>query len=295
MSYPAPVVTDGQSATISCVPASGSSFPVGTSTVACTAQDATRRTDCSFDVIVTPPPRISATRFLAFGNSITEGKTADCIRISGGAAAFDLTRYLDHVRIRPAVPPAFAYPGVFESLLASRYRSQTFLVANEGIGGERAVEPAARDRLRRVLTDHATEVLLLQEGVNDLHIDPSSEGIADLVEALRGMVRETKSRGVKVFLGTLLPERPGGCDAFQPDRIAPANEGLRAMAAAEGAVLVDLYQAFEGQLATLIGEDGLHPSNAGYEKIAETFFHAIQWHMEVPPAASPPATISPLP
>ena len=40
VSYPTPTVTDAMGATVSCVPPSGSTFPVGTSTVLCTATDA---------------------------------------------------------------------------------------------------------------------------------------------------------------------------------------------------------------------------------------------------------------
>jgi subtilisin-like proprotein convertase family protein len=62
VNYPAPTVGDncpGESAV--CVPASGSSFPVGTTTVTCTASDASVNSSdatCNFTVTVTaPPPR----------------------------------------------------------------------------------------------------------------------------------------------------------------------------------------------------------------------------------------------
>ena len=55
------------------------------------------------------------------------------------------------------------------------------------------------------------------------------------------------------------------------------------MALAEGAELVDLYQAFDGHVDTLIGGDGLHPNEAGYQKMAETFFTAIRGRLELPP------------
>ena len=52
------------------------------------------------------------------------------------------------------------------------------------------------------------------------------------------------------------------------------------MAAAEGSVLVDLYQGFAGQTDTLLGPDGLHPSEGGYQKIAEMFYDAIRQRLE---------------
>jgi lysophospholipase L1-like esterase len=48
-------------------------------------------------------------------------------------------------------------------------------------------------------------------------------------------------------------------------------------------VLVDLYQVFDGQTDSLLGPDGLHPNDAGYHKMAETFFTAIRDRLEVPP------------
>src|SRR5262245_34929189 len=57
-----------------CSPPSGTSFPIGLSTVACNVTDALRESvNCNFTVRVLAPPRLSATAFLAFGDSITLG------------------------------------------------------------------------------------------------------------------------------------------------------------------------------------------------------------------------------
>src|SRR5438105_4350597 len=61
--------------TISCSPASGSMFPVGSTTVTCSATDQLGRSDaCTFAVTVTEPPRLAVTTFLAFGDSMTWGQ-----------------------------------------------------------------------------------------------------------------------------------------------------------------------------------------------------------------------------
>ncbi|MBI1763615.1 MAG: HYR domain-containing protein, partial [Acidobacteria bacterium] len=69
VSYPLPSVTDNcANPTVSCVPASGTSFPPGVRTVTCTATDAGNNTAaCSFTVTVTgcgfvptPPPPVTA-------------------------------------------------------------------------------------------------------------------------------------------------------------------------------------------------------------------------------------------
>ena len=48
------------------------------------------------------------------------------------------------------------------------------------------------------------------------------------------------------------------------------------MAAAEHLDLIDLNALFAGQLDTLLGQDGLHPSDAGYSAIANAFYNAIK-------------------
>ncbi len=100
------------------------------------------------------------------------------------------------------------------------------------------------------------------------------------------MIRQAQNRGIRVFLGTVLPQRANACRAYDfcdgvNDTVA-TNAKLRAMANAEGATVVDLYGAFDGQTSTLLALDGLHPNEAGYTKMAEAFFSAIRQQLEVP-------------
>jgi len=44
---------------------------------------------------------------------------------------------------------------------------------------------------------------------------------------------------------------------------------------------VDVYAGFEGNL-TLIGDDGLHPNEQGYQRMADVFFAAIRANLETP-------------
>jgi lysophospholipase L1-like esterase len=206
-----------------------------------------------------PPPRISATRFVAFGDSITLGV------LSIGP------------QMLVQSPPS-SYPFKLQVLLSNRYTTQTIDVLDEGVGGERA--DSGVNRLPRVLSADAPQTLLLMEGINDLNGDGAA-AIPTIVDALRSMIRAARDRGIRVFIGTLLPQRPGARRAYSWALVQPANDEIRAMAAREDVVLVDLYEAFGGEAGTLIGDDGLHPNAAGYEKIAETFFEAIRARLEV--------------
>ena len=59
---------------VSCMPASGSKLPVGSNTVTCSVSDGGGRVaGCTFRVEVTPGRMLRKTRFVAFGDSITQG------------------------------------------------------------------------------------------------------------------------------------------------------------------------------------------------------------------------------
>jgi lysophospholipase L1-like esterase len=124
------------------------------------------------------------------------------------------------------------------------------------------------------------------EGANDLNNGAAggdaAAAIPGLVSGLRAMVREARGRGLPVFVATLLPQRAGGSKAGAPGTVVPANDQIRSMVAAEGAVLVDVYQAFGGVPDPWIGSDGLHPSRVGLEKIAQTFYDILRVRFEIP-------------
>jgi lysophospholipase L1-like esterase len=242
---------------IICTPQSGTLFPLGVSTVTCNVSDSVARTNsCTFSVTVARPPRLSATKFMAFGNSITEGKTA---------SGFTANNYPTNLRM----------------MLQARYTVQQITVLNRGLGGETAVLGAVR--IHQELDDHNPEVLLLEEGVNDLALGDDSSKVTLMINALRDMVREAKSRGIIVFLATITPARAGGTpprgDAARP-WIVEANARIRQLAFAEAVTLVDVYEGFGGSPDPYIDVDGLHPTEAGYRKIAELFFDAIRQRLE---------------
>jgi lysophospholipase L1-like esterase len=259
--FPPPTVSGGVApVTVTCTPASGSSFPIGSSTSSCVATDAQQRTDrCSFTVTVEAIPLIGATRYVAFGDSITEGK------LSNG----DLTQN--------------SYPNGLKRELELRYTSQVFVVLTEGGGGE--TTGGGVNRLPGVLNADNPEVLLLLEGVNDL-VPAGSAGISPMVSNLRTMINQAQGRGIRVFLGTIPPEIPNAQRAGAQPFIVPANDQIRALAGSTGATLVDVYQALIGSLTTFIGPDGLHPTEQGYQMIARTFFDAIRQRLEVAPTTT---------
>jgi lysophospholipase L1-like esterase len=183
-----------------------------------------------------------------------------------------------------------AYPADLQRNLASRYstQAQSIVVENQGRSLEKATEGASR--LRGLLLRNAYDVVLLMDGANDLS-DRDWRLAQDGLAAMRSMVQSVKNSGAKAFLATLPPQFTGNC----PNRglaytlVLPYNDGLRDIASAEDVPLVDIYQAFGGD-TSLIDCDGLHPTPAGYQRIADEFSRNFKDTLEQP--ASAPLSIS---
>jgi lysophospholipase L1-like esterase len=182
-----------------------------------------------------PVPTLTTDRILAFGDSVTEGYP------------FKL---------------AESYPARLEALLQAEYPSQTIDVENAGFGGERTDE--GRRRLPGMIKP-AHDLVIILEGYNGLNSVATNSQANDL----RAMVQIAKDAGKQVILSTLTPiHAPNDKDP------TALNARIRSIAADEGAVLVDLFAAF-GSDKSLISSDGLHPSRAGYQRMAEAYFDAI--------------------
>ena len=131
-------------------------------------------------------------------------------------------------------------------------------------------------------------VALIMEGTNDIFYgDASKEPAA--YDGLRAMIRNAKANNIRPYLATIPPTNPTACDPVCRGRdsfslVSGFNDGVRGLAVSEGVTLVDVYQAFGGNLS-LLGPDGLHPAAAGYQRIADTFFTAIKQTLEVPSAS----------
>jgi acyl-CoA thioesterase I len=273
VTFPAPTVSAGATPLVtSCTIESGQTFPVGSTDVICTTTDSlSRRSQCTFQVRVTISARLQGTKFLAFGDSITEGEVAPPV---AGARV----RVVDTVN---------NYPTVLQSSLRDQFPSQTadIRVINAGKSGLTAVQD--EDRLVDEVSRNSPDVLLLLHGTNDVNGGAFPGAIGN---SLRSDIRRAKQRGVKlVLLSTLLPQVPGRFRAFNPDGIIETNFVIRDIAPREGAILVDSFAVLNPMKEKLIGNDGLHPTVEGYRVLADTFLAAIRANFQ----AAPPASFAP--
>ena len=279
--FDTPAARDGQlPVTVSCAPGSGSLFPNGTTTVTCEATDAlTRKSSCTFLVTVTAVivpvvPRLEKTKFLAFGDSLTEGKTS----LRAPTTIFTVPGGIFNV-------PG-SYPELLHAKLSARYTDQTITMIADGLGNEDAGE--GKLRLTDDLNRFSPEVLLLFEGVNEmLHTNFASQmpaAIDSAVIALRNMVQQAKGRGVRVFVATLTPMDPDKNRSLQAPFVPTMNDRIKAMAAAENVPVVDLYAVVP---LSMIGNDGLHPRSSAYPVIADEWLKAIRATLETKTTGAP--------
>lgn len=217
----------------------------------------------------TPPPSgttltLTATRFLAFGDSLTSGEVT-----APTGVAFAPT----------VVVPAASFPMQLQARLRARYARQAgeLVVINAGRSGE--VIGAALPRLAEILANSSTQALLLLHGYEDL-LAFGAGGVNPAITRYDEVAKEGRRRGARVFIG-LLPPPVAGRQRSVPDSVVrDFNGGLRAIAAGEGAVVVDLYSALSSDVGRYIGVDGHHPTEAGYARIAEEFALRIAAELE---------------
>ena len=263
VSYTTPEAHFGQGpVTVRCAPEPGETFPIGSTPVTCRATDSLNRTaECTFSVTVAQLPRLRLTRILAFGDSITSGEV-----VKPGTEDAETMAARD------------PYPAVLQRLINDRYVEQSITVTNAGKGGEFAVE--ALPRFGGALRLVNSEAVIILEGINDLYRGTPPTNMDDALRGIGTLAAEARNRGVRVYIATLTPTRPGR--RYVPiGTVQAANARLRDGARGEGAQLIDVFTPLLADLNNNIGSDGLHPTELGYRRIAETVFAALRSDLEI--------------
>ena len=213
----------------------------------------------------TSNPRLSRTKMMAFGDSLTSGEvTAPVSRVPGSITAL-------------IVVPAASYPTNLQAQLQTSYPSQAsaITVTNQGRSGETVFDGVIR--FEQVFDESRPDVVLIQEGVNGI----SSFGATASTALIRAMVQRAQNGQARVFVGSMVPTIAGRQRSQDANALVAYNSALQAMTVQEGVVYVDLYNGMLPQVTTWIGIDGLHPNEAGYRRMAELFAEAIRANLEV--------------
>jgi lysophospholipase L1-like esterase len=212
-----------------------------------------------------PAPRLRVTRILAFGDSMTAGTTSPPL-----PSTFLIT---------PGIPQS--YPYKLQEMLTARYTDQSITVANAGYPGWRAT--ALYDELMEVASATNPEVVLMMAGANDL-LNDKAEGVEPAADAVEDMMRRMVERGIAVLLATLPPQRASGRRGAGAPFVAEYNERLEHAASVRGGAIVDVYARLS---LSLVGEDGLHLTEAGNQRLAEIWLDALRSQFETTVSSAP--------
>ena len=291
VTVPSPTFVNGKAPVLtSCSIQSGTVLGIGTTTVSCTATDVLQRADaCAFTVTVLAPPMLTATKFVAFGDSITAGEDG----VDGGPDTGGLCQPVvtssAGIHQRVILPDAQTYPGQLQTKLSARYQTQSPTVLKRGCPGESVDgldKMKTRQRFDALVSTGQYDVVLIMEGSNDLDNVAGADSAKQLgavgsaAAALRLLVDDAKSVGVRPLLATIPPMSAAGRRGGGATLVPLLNDRIFQVGGAENLTIVDVYTAFNGNLS-LLGDDGLHPNASGYGVIADAFFAAIKNAFEV--------------
>ena len=139
-------------------------------------------------------------------------------------------------------------------------------VLNHGVNGERSDQ--IRGRFERDVVDHAPAAVVIIAGVNDVYQGRSVQHVIEQLAAMYGRAAREK---IPVVAGTILPYNTA--TAEQNARMREINDWIRRRAAEDPNVAFAETRA----AASAAGDadrlfespDGLHPSAAGYRRMAD--------------------------
>jgi lysophospholipase L1-like esterase len=187
--------------------------------------------------------------YLAFGDSISSG---------------DLSR------------DGSGYRGPLSRKLKSFYGKPIDIDYRGGSGGRTST---GADEVEVDMRQVRPSFTLIDWGVNDWLAGRCNPMTCDAIPNLRFIIQQVRNAKSLPVIATLTPSYAGYDSRVPPERndwVVDMNNAIRDLAKQEGVLLADVYAAFDrnGGYKALIG-DHLHPNDAGYEIMAQTWFDVI--------------------
>ena len=202
------------------------------------------------DVVADP----SSSAVVVLGDSITDGRGSDT---DGN------NRWTDNLAQRLSANPA----------------TRTIAVQNEGLGGNAVLTgglgPPAVTRLERDLLEQSSaRFLIVMEGVNDIGVARSDAVSADLIAAYQRFIDTAHHNGVRVYGIPILPFGKSMYDSPAHETARQSvNNWMRTSGKFDAVIDMDAAVRDPANPGTLLpaydSGDHLHPSVAGYRKMAE--------------------------
>jgi len=198
-------------------------------------------------------PERDENSYIGFGDSITYG-------------------YIDRLPT-----PDLGYPPRLDAILDQNFGPTEMI--NEGLGGENTL--MGLGRIDEVLDSQTARYILIMEGTNDvinhsLSMDTSAFNIKE-------MARKSLEAGAFPTITTIIPRRDWIWSNPQVRaRQSDLNNQIRELPTELHVSFIDMdslflhYPAEDGGLLSLLSNDLKHPSEKGYEFMAEAWFNEIR-------------------
>jgi lysophospholipase L1-like esterase len=151
-------------------------------------------------------------------------------------------------------------------------------ILDRGISGQ--TSPQMLLRFHQDVIALQPRIVHIMAGTNDIAANTGPTGDEQFRDNIRAMVELARAHRIKVILASIPPAaafswRPG----IEPaQRIRAWNDWLRGYARTEHLVFVDYHAALtddRGGLRREFGDDGVHPSHAGYQPMDALLRHAL--------------------
>ena len=198
-------------------------------------------------------PTLSEDEYTCFGDSITYG-------------------YLNHERF-----PEKGYVPRLEVLLNENFGESKC----DNLGWPSEITSRGLARIEGVLSAYPSRCILIMEGTNDVVFNNISMDTA--VFNLKEMAQRCLDYGAFPALATIIPRRDNVWNSeYYRERIYYLNEQIRQVTAELAIPLVEQFNTFndypetDGGVLSLLSEDLKHPSEKGYQLMAQTWFEGIQ-------------------
>lgn len=156
-----------------------------------------------------------------------------------------------------------------------RTSSATFFAGkgylNRGISGQTTAQMLLRFRQDVIALQPAVVVILA--GTNDIAGNTGPASQAMIEDNLHSMVELAKAHGIAVVLSSVLPvsEYPWQPGVQPAAKVRALNAALQRYAGQQKLVYLDYYTSLangEGGLDKALADDGVHPTAAGYARMA---------------------------
>lgn len=155
-------------------------------------------------------------------------------------------------------------------------------VLNQGIGGTLVSGSGVQRFQRDVLSLCGVKYLIVLYGINDIIYANASSSV--IISVYENMIKQAHAKDIRVYGGTILPF--GKCSDYSEKREAvrqEVNEWIRSTTSASGGfdAYIDFDEAMKDpadEKSTFVSYncgDGLHPSPAGYQKMADVINRSL--------------------